>query len=208
MTPSEIELMARRRFNAVNDTFFSQQEIFDYIYAACLKISDETGAIERVYTTSTVVDQQDYDYPTNTIGIKRVTYEGRRLEKIDMIEDDVITGLNQDTTATGSPLYYWTWENTISLRPIPAEVGTLKIWSLNEPSAITSASAVLEIPSVYHEKLVTYVLGCMKDKDKDYAGADREWAKFDDDVKRIRQSIRRLKRTDKFAVVKDEEHMG
>ena len=208
MTPSEIELMARRRFNAVNDTFFAQQEIFDYIYAACLKIADEAQSSERTYTTDTVIGQQDYDFPTNAIGIKRVTWDGKKLEKIEMSEDDFLTNLNAETTDTGNPAYYFQWESTIYLRPVPASVAEIKIFAYNEPSQITSATAVIEVPSLYHVSLITYVLACMKDKDKDYSGADRDFAKFDEDVKRIRQSIRRLKRTDKMTSVKDENLIG
>lgn len=204
MTPSEIELVARRRYNAVNDTFWSQQEIFDYIYGACLEASDKAFAVERTYSTTTVADTQEYDYPSNAIAVKRATWNGRKLTRIDMIEDDVLTGMNQGTDDRGNPQYYWIWNNTISLRPIPSSAEALKLWTFNEPSPIISATGVLEIPSLHHMRLVTYVLACMAEKDQNFTAADRHWAKWEKEVGEIRKSMVRVKRTDKFTTVKDE----
>src|SRR3990167_9776787 len=122
MTPAQIELSARRRYNAVNDTMWSESEMWDMIYGACLEVSDEGYVIERTYTVSTVASTQDYDFPTNTIAVKRATWDGRKLTRIDMIEDDALTGLNQTTTDTGNPEFYWIWNDTISLRPVPSSV--------------------------------------------------------------------------------------
>jgi hypothetical protein len=203
MTPSEIEAMARNRYNAISDTFWNQQEIFDYIYAACLEAADETLAIERTYTTTTVAGTQEYDFPTNSVGIKRVTYDGKKLTKIDMIEDDILTGLNQATTAQGSPECYFIWNNVISLRPVPDAAATLKLWTYNQPSAIT-VSSTLEIPSQFHARLVNYVMSMMAAKDSNYNAATYYMKMWERDLVEIRKSVRKMKRTDKFTTVKDE----
>jgi hypothetical protein len=204
MTPAEIELHARRRYNAVNDTFWSQQEIFDYIYAACLEVADEALAVQRLYSTSTVIGQQEYDFPGNTIAIKRVTWNGRKLTKIDMIEDDALTGLNQTTSDTGNPEFYWVWNETISLRPVPASVETLKVYSLNEPSSISTGTQTIEIPTQHHGRLINFVLHAMAAKDQNYDAAQWYLGQWNNDKLKIRQSVARMKRTDKFTTVKDE----
>lgn len=205
MTPEDIELAARRRYNAVNDTFWSQQEIFDLIYAACLEVADDAYCIERTYSTSTVAGTQEYDFPTSANAIKRVTWDGKKLTRIDMIEDDLITGLNQDTTDQGDPEYYWIWNNTISLRPVPSSVGTLKIWTYNTPSEITTATQDVEIPDVHHSRLLNFVLSSMAAKDSNYTAAQYYLALWEKDKIKIRQSMRRAKRGDKFTSVKSEE---
>jgi hypothetical protein len=204
MTPDEIELMARRRYNAVNDTFWGQQEIFDLIYAAELEICDEGYVAERVYSTSTVIGTQEYDFPTNATALKRVTWGGRKLTRIDMIEDDLVTGLNQATTDTGDPEMYWIWNNVISLRPVPSSVGTLKIWTYNEPSAISSSTQTLELPDQFHGRLINFIVSGMAAKDQNYTAATYYLNLWVADKMKIKQSMRRMKRADKFTTVKDE----
>jgi len=204
MTPAEIVLMARRRYNAVSDTFWSDQELYDVIYQSCLEVADEAYAVEATYTTPTVSGTQEYSLPAATIAVKRVTWNGRKLTRIDMIEDDVLTALNQNTTATGTPEFYWVWDDTISLRPVPNDAQDLKIWALNEPSSIASASQTLDLPTQFHGRLVNPVLSAMAAKDTNFTAAQYYQNMWEKDKVKIRQSVARMKRTDKFTTVKDE----
>lgn len=204
MTPDEIVLMCRRRYNAVNDTFWSDQELYDIIYQACLEVAEEAYPVERTYSTTTVSGQQEYDFPENTIAIKRITYNGRKLTKIDLIEDDALTGLNQSTTDTGTPEFYWTWNDIISLRPVPDAAYTLKVWSLNEPSAITTGTQELDIPTQFHGRLIDPVMSAMAAKDQNYQASQYYLNLWEKSKIKIRQAVARMKRTDKFTTVKDE----
>lgn len=206
MTPAQIEEHARQRFNAVGDTFFSSAEIMNLIYAACLRLAQETQCIERVYTTSTVADQQEYAYPSSTISIKRVTYEGNKLEPVSFREDDALTLNNSTTTATGDPQYYSVWNDTLYLRPVPAGVGTLEIFAYNEPQAVTSTSSV-EVPSLFHMDLVNFILMEMFAKDQNLQMSsyyEKKWEKAVADAKRW---MKRRLRGDSFSAVKDEESL-
>lgn len=207
MTPAQIETFARQKYNAVSDTFFSSSEIMSMIWDACLEFATETKCVERVYTTSTVASQQEYSYPTNTIAIKRVTCNGIKLEPIDFRDDDVLTLNNDLSTTTGAPQYYSIWNETLYLRAIPDDVYTLKIFSINEPQEVTSAST-LEIPTQFHMGLVNPVLSAMSAKDKNLNMSqyyDAKWAKTISDGKRWAQ---KRKRADGFASVKNEEFMA
>lgn len=204
MTPGELVTQARNRYNAIGDSFWSDSELYNLIYMAICEVADEGLVLERTYTTSTVSGTQEYDFPGNAISIKRVTWSGTKLTKIDMIEDDVVTGLNQATTETGNPEYYWIWQNTLSLRPIPGSVATLKVWAYIYPSTITSATQTLELPTQYHMRLLNYMLSAMCAKDSNFEAAVYYLNLWDRDKQLIKQSMRRQKRADKFTTVKDE----
>jgi hypothetical protein len=205
MTPSQIEEAARRRYNSVSDSFWSSDEIFELIYDACLELALETKCIERLFSTTTVASQQDYSFPSNVLAIKRVTYDGKKLKPINMREDDAITGLNQSIASEGSPTFYYQWDYTISLRPLPSDALTLKIWAYVLPSAITSTST-LEIPEEFHMKLVNYIVAEMAAKDSNSDMAvyySKRWDRAKLDILRW---VAVRKRTDAFAVVQDEEN--
>ncbi len=206
MTPTEIETAARNRYNSVGDSFFSQDEILDLMWDACLDMTRECNLIERVYTTSTVASQQEYSYPTSTISIKRITYDGKKLKPITMREDDAITGLNQSTTSEGTPQYYFVWNETIYLRPIPSSVATLKIFTYNEPSELTNTST-LEIPTQFQMDLVDYIVSEMAAKDSNFEAAQYYANKWERSKMDIKKWQRKRLRGDSFASVQDEDQL-
>jgi hypothetical protein len=212
MTPAQIEQSARRYYNAVGDTFHGQDEILDSIYHAEIQLVQAGLVIEASYTTPTVADQQEYTFPTNAESIKRITYEGAKLQPIDFREDDLLTLSDADTTSTGTPSHYFTWNNTIYLRPIPAAVGTLKIFSYDKPQAVTSNST-LEVPAIFHMGIVDFVLAQMYAKDKDFQTSEGYMQRWDNPlghghIQRAKQLARKKKRGDHPAYVKDEESLA
>ena len=207
MTPTEIETAARNQYNAIGDSFWSQAEILNLIWQACIELADLTKNIERTYTTSTVASQQEYSYPTSTVAIKRITYGGKKLQPITMREDDAITGLNQSTTDEGTPQYYFIWNDTIYLRPIPSAVGTLKIFSINKPQQVTTTSTI-EVPDQFHMALVDYILSRMASKDRQLDVAKYYLDLWKETKIEAIKWHKRNKRGDSFASVQDEEQMN
>jgi len=207
MTVSEVLTAAKNKYNAIGDTFFSDAELLTLLYEACQKINKTAKIIEATYTTSTVASQQEYAYPSNTLEIKRITYNGRKLEPISMIEDDLLTGHNQSTTSTGTPATYFVWNETISLRPIPDSVGTLKIYSFNEPSVLTINSAI-EVPTLFHMDLVNFMVSEMAAKDKQWEHARFYLDKFNVACVEALQYSRKKQRGDAMPVVQTEESKG
>lgn len=200
MSPTEIELAARNRYNAVGDSFWGQDELFMLIYDACLDMARECFMIETTYTTSTVASQREYAYPSNTISIKRIEYNNAKLEPISFREDDYVLGYSQDVDSTGTPMYYSIWDETIYLRPIPSAIGTLRIYSYNEPAVVT-ATSTLEIPTQFHMDIVNYVVSEMCSKDQNYTGAQWFQNKWNNAKLAAKRYARKQKRGDSFAVV-------
>lgn len=207
MTPAEVETAARQQYNAVGDTNWSQSEIMTLIYGGCLEMARDCKIIERTYSTTTVASQQEYSFPTNTIGIKRITYNGRKLVKTSFKEDDYLTGNNQASTGEGDVRFYQEWNETIYLRPIPPEALTLKLWCYVEPQAVTTTST-LEVPTQFHLCLVDYVLSRMYAKDKDFASAKYFRDLWDLHLKKAMAWQQKRTKADAFAAVQDEESMA
>lgn len=207
MTPTQILTSARNKYNAISDSFFSDDELLLYLYDGCTELNQEALLIERTYTTTSVASQQEYDYPGDAIAIKRITYGGRKLKPISFREDDSITGLNQTTVATATPQYYYIWNETIALRPIPSGTGDeIKIWVFKEPAEIL-ISSVIEIPTQFHKDLVKYLTMEMATKDKQFNHADRYEAKWEKAKVAAKRWAKRKNRGDSFAVVQDEDMM-
>ena len=206
MTPTQIETSARNKYNAIGDSMFSTDEILDLMWEGCSDMARECENIEGLYSTSSVISQQSYALPTNAISIKRILYDGKKLMPINFRQDDAITGLNQTTLSTGAPQYYYIWQETFYLRPIPDSVKTLSIYTYNEPSVITAASTI-EIPTQYHMALVNFITAEMAAKDMNFSAAQYymdKWERAKIAAKRFEQ---KRKRGDAFSYVQNEENM-
>lgn len=204
MTPSELEERVRNRYNSIGDSFWSQDEIFGLITDAQTQAARECLLIERTFTTTTTAGVQEYSFPTNAIAIKRVTWNGQRVDPIDMIEDDALTGMNTGNVAEGTPTVYFQWNYTISLRPLPGSAETLKIWAYCTASEV-EANSSLEIPEQFHSDMLNYVLMEMLMKDKNYTGASKYEERWEKSMLRMKAWAKKRKRADGFAVVKSEE---
>jgi hypothetical protein len=207
MDYTDIEAAARAQFNAVGDTFFSTTDFTSSLYQAQLILAREALCIEATYTTTTVVGTQEYSYPTNTISIKRVTYDGKKIQPINLREDDALTLGNSASTATGTPAFYYVWDDTIYLRPIPDDDLTLKIYSYNEPSEVTSASTI-EVPTQFHMDLVEYILSRMYAKDGNIQMAQYHLERWNEAVQAAKKWAQKRKRGDGMPVVGDEETLA
>lgn len=204
MTPLDLVTAARQQYNAVSDSFFSDGELYRHVWFAQDVLSKECNAIENTYTTSTVASQQEYTYPTTAIAIKRVTYAGKRLTRIKIKDDDLLTGFNAATTSSGTPTHYFVFDKVIYLRPIPAAVGTLKIFSFDQPSEV-SATSTLDVPTEFHLDLITFLLWRMAAKDQNYQGAEYYERQWKEAVERCKRWNRKRQLADGFNIVRDED---
>lgn len=209
MTPAQVEEAIRRRYNAVNDSFFAQDEIFKIIYEAETILAIEDKVIEDLDASiTTVAGTRAYDFPSNTLEIKRIEYNGQKLEKVDLRDDDQITLWNRTTTTQGTPKYYLTFGEKIYLRDIPDAAQVLSIYRYKLPTLLTTASTTLTVPTYCHTALINYGAMIVALKDQNAAMADRYGAAWESDRKRIQKIAKMRKRGDTFASVKDEESIG
>jgi hypothetical protein len=165
MTPDELITKARQRYNAVGDTFFSDSELYDLIWEAEIELAMETQCIEDTFSTTAVSGQREYVKPSNCIAVKHVTYNGVTLVPVNLDEDDILTGYDEDTTATGTPTNYAEWESSIFLRPTPnSSSTTIKLWFYAKPTQVTQATT-LEVPEEYQLAIIDFIVHNMAKKD-------------------------------------------
>ena len=207
MTPADGETYARNKYNAVNDTFFTQAELLAYMTQACNEIALETKCIERVYTTTSVQGVREIVYPTNTVEVKRVEYAGKKLTKLSFTEDDILTQYNANTTDQGTPVAYEDFNYTIFLRNIPAVTGdTIKVFSINLPAALTILSSI-EIPVIFHYYLLDYMVAQMAFKDQNYTAYNSKMEEWELKKLRAKAQWKRHIRGDRPAMVKDTDFL-
>lgn len=210
MTPSEIEEASRRMLNAVGSSFWSSSEIIsNYLYMAALEMAQETFCIQNRYSTPSVASQQEYAVPNRMLAVKRVTYDSEKLKPISLQQLDSID-LNTNTTVTGTPQYYYHYDDAFGLYPAPQEdAKNIVVFSFDEPSVPTSIST-LEIPTRFHGFLVIGTAFYMSLKELGHPHVSRfEWMWNDsrnphNAIMKTKRSVRMMNK-DNFNVVLREE---
>lgn len=207
MTPASIVTAARNKYNAVGSDFYSDTELFDLIYEAEQQLLRIAPTNEASSTTATATGTQAYTFPTNMVTIKRVQYQGGKLQKVSMREDDVLTLHNQASTEQGEPQYYYEWAGSIYLRPIPDTAGTMTIFGCKEPVSV-STDTTLEVPERFHMTIVNYLASEIAAKDSNFEMANHYLTKWQKSLDEIETWWRIHKRADKFNYVHDEDEVG
>lgn len=208
MTPQELIDAARNRYNSVGDTFWSDSELFQHVYEACMELAHEAFVIESYSTTVSVAATASYAYPTRAIAIRRVVYDGKRLEPISMRDDDLVTFFDSSSAAQGEPDYYYDWDDTIYLRPIPdTSALVIGIFAYSEPAVVTAAST-LEVPTIWQVKIIDYVVSKMALKEQNFATAEAYAAAWAATVQKAKAWTRKKRRSDSFSSVREELYEG
>jgi len=205
MTPSEIEAYSRRLLNATSSNFWSSEEIIqNHLYNAAMEMATECECIENRYTTVSVASQQEYSKPTRAAQVKRITYDGQKLQKIDFRQLDSID-YNPSSTTTGTPLYYAVFDETIFLHPVPdTSALTITIQTIDFPAQPT-VNSTLEIPAQYHLKLAIGVAYLMSLKELGHPNVTRFQAMWAQALEDVKEAERKKKRGDGFRIVLSEE---
>lgn len=215
MTPSDINIQARAKYNASTDSFFTDMEIYGYIYQGELELFAESPGIIEAYLPGTVLTQgvRAYAYPTQAKMIKRIEFVNlsgiaNKLEPITFREDDALTLVNTASTTLGTPQFYEIFNGQIYLRPIPdTSATTLNIYSYNEPIAVT-ATSMLEIPTLFHMDLCDFAVMQMYLKDKDVESASVYEQRWQSAKGRVKRWVQKRKRGDAYTIVMNEDSLA
>ena len=201
MTAQEIITAARRRYNAVGDSFYSDDELLEYVYQAELELSHKK-VIKRTYTTTSASGTAEYAFPTNAFSIFRLEYDGDKLKPITFREKDALT--LSVTSTTGKSAYYTQFGDAVTLVPTPDDALTITMYTYDEPAAVAITSTP-DSPSIFHMDIVDYVLKNMVEKDNNLALADRLSVKWAAALEKAERWEANRKSADSFAAVQDED---
>jgi hypothetical protein len=198
---SDIQERARARYNATNDKFFSDQFMRDCIFDAQSQLAKDGYVIENTLETDSLANIREYSYPDNTLAVKSVHYDYKRLTKV-ALRFDPKTSV---TDPTGTPRTYAVWDNVIILYNTPDQDDKkiqIKVYSY--PQDIETNSSPLEVPQEYREDLIHFCLAQMANKDQNTAMYDRYIARWDKKIQEAKRQRKKRLRADSPARVKDD----
>jgi hypothetical protein len=172
MNLGNIKLAVQRQFGDESGAQITQSDITRWAHDAQVDIVRKTEVLQVHSETDVIKDDGSYDIPTDFIRIRRVTYNDKKLERIELEEVDALDK-SRDKASSSTPLYYYMWGRQLWLYPKPSSAGqsNLDIYYLKMPTELVADQDVPEIPVHMHEDIVRYCLARAKELNEDDAKA-------------------------------------
>lgn len=209
MTPSEILESIRDQVYESSASFWSDDEIYRYMWQAECEIAGLIECNDIIDSTSldSTSGTKDYTIPSNFLDVYSVKFGNKFLKKITEREKTYFDFNNVTSTDySGEPDAFYLRGSTLSLYPNPTTTGVnITLIGNGQPTKLTSASTSFSIDQMFHHYIIDYCLSRMYAKDQDEVRADRHLRMWENSLVKAKQKWQNKKRSGKFNVVKDED---
>lgn len=170
---------AERTLNAVDDSFYDDSDMVQWIDEGVREIVNMTGCLDASPVTVTlIVGTRVYSLGQSFLQVMAVEHDNedttdhQQVITLDRIRKNDVG--HNDTT--GRPRVYSVWNNNIEIWPIPRadESGELLyIYSVTLPTGVSTMSSAIETPAYFDVTLLYYVVSMAYYKDEQFAKGDK-----------------------------------
>jgi hypothetical protein len=190
LTVGDITTRVQRQFGDETNAQISEQDVIRWINDAMRDIVLNVGLLQVRAVTTVLDDENEYSLPTDILKLQSVKYNGVALRGISIQEADELVPDrdNTDSTPKGTPQYFWTFANNITLYPTPDATLTdgLRVYYNRIPTDVAATGDVPELPVEYHNRIVEYCLAQAFELDENYQVAQYKLSQFQDGVDRLK----------------------
>jgi hypothetical protein len=209
MTPAQALTRVRTQINETTAAFWTDAEIYGYMWEAECILAGNLGLFQATSAHTTVTDTSAYTFPASMLRLSRLTYDGKKLKKIDFTERDYLDGANYGSTIqTGRPEAYVEWGQTAILYPVPQSAAALNWYFLKAPAEITAAGAFSVPDESIQQMIPDYCVWKCSLKDQELNRADRHKQAWEANVLRAESMWVDKKGEDRVYHVRDEDEFA
>lgn len=207
LTPTGCVDTCRYQFYEATAKFIADAEIYGYAWQAEQIINNAIECCQTSTAHTTTTYTQEYTKPTGCYLINRVTFDGVKLKRIDVTDQDQMDGAGYGSSlSVGNPHSYYEYGEKVGLYPVPDSSATLKYWFVAEPASLTTASTQFTVPAFARLPIPDYCLFRMFAKDQDDGRAQFHANLWANGLNRVQSEWARLNRRDGHYVVRNEDN--
>lgn len=169
---------------AVNQ--FTDQNIIDWINDAQRECVTDNLLLQKTATQNTINGTAGYTLPPDILKLHSIKYDNSKLRVVTQEEFD--ESWSDDGTIKGTPTIANLWAGTLNLYPTPDSVKQLQILYIRSPvdTSIANQGNELELPVLYHRRIVDYCLAMVAEQDDDMARYQAKMQEFKTGVANIK----------------------
>lgn len=174
----------QRLFGDTSQAQILVSDITAWANDAQVDIVRKTEELQSTFFISTTAAVASYSLPTDFIRMKRVTFNGIKLEPTTLEELDKISpDRDSNPTYQDTPLYWYDWAKTINIYPAPATTGlALVLWYIRTPVVLVNTTDTPEINPDRHEDIVRYCMARAQELDENYGEASNLMREYQDRI--------------------------
>jgi len=188
MIVSDVIKRVLRQFGDEASVQIDENDIMRYINDGAKEIAVQNDLGQITASQNSVVGQNLYVAPADTLAIRSVYFDMSKLEFYTRTEYDAfVNSQDPKETASGIPFLYTRFVNDLLLYPMPDSIKTIKIWYFQRPVEVTATTDQLPFAVEYHNRIVEYCLQQAYQTDEDWDAAERMKGQFDDGMVKLKQ---------------------
>lgn len=138
MNLSQIINAVQRQFGDESGAQITRSDIIRWANHGQVDIVRKTEALQIHAETDTLKDDGSYDLPTGYVRVRRVTFDGRKLERVELEELDDLVPDRDSNGESSTPVYYYMWGSRLFIYPAPARAGAgnLDVYYVKMPNEL------------------------------------------------------------------------
>lgn len=188
MIVSDVITRVQRQFGDEASVQIDSSDIIRWINDCAKEIAVQNDLTQATGLQNSEKDLNVYAAPADTLAIRAVYYNQKKLDFYSRTEYDAYVNINDPTeTASGTPFLYTRHVDDLILYPTPDSVGTIKIWYFQRPPEVTASTDNLPFPVEYHLRIVEYCLQQAYQTDEDWEAANQMSGQFTDGMAKLKQ---------------------
>ena len=172
---SQIVTRVRALLNESSASFFSDNQIMEWINNGCLDIVTKTWCLGSTKDITLLNNILEYDLTTNYITIASVHYYDNGTPKKALLRSN--PSMFGHVPDPNEPVYWYEFDNKLGIFPIITNAGTqsVKVMLITPPAVIGLANP-LPIPQYFDEAIVKYAcsMGLFRDNELQTAQSTME----------------------------------
>ena len=181
MIVSDVATRVRRQFGDDFGGRIVDGDIFRWINDAQREIAMENKLLQKNVTKALVAGTAKYALETDMLQLHSITRNGFLLQGYQLKE---FQALNEDSDAqvTGEVTSFTVWAGQLWIWPYPptgmATPGNIVIFYTRTPTDVTALGNTIDLPLIYHNRVVEYCLAMAMELDEDREGYSLKMQEF------------------------------
>lgn len=179
-TVQDVMKEVKRVFGDESGVQLEDADILMFVNNAQLEIVRRNKILKATSTTSSVVGQKDYAFPSSDIlQIESLHYAGSRLPNMSFAQAEESLISDPTVPDNGEPIVWYEWGGRFSFYPVPSTVKPVTLYYTRQPARITTVTDKLGVSDKYYNDVVRFVLKQAYEMDEDWAASEAKGQQFD-----------------------------
>lgn len=181
----------RRTVGDVDVLQFADADVYVWINDSAKECAQDNNLLQKTATTVVVNGTSDYNLPADILKLHSVRYDDQKINVLTMEEFDKYVSDFQ-TTSKGTSTICYIWAAKLTLYPIPDNsTKNLKILYTRTPVEVTANGDAIDLPVMYHRRIVDYCLAMVAEQDDDME-------RYQIKMQEFKSGVQNLKDTDEW----------